>query len=82
VKAGRVRLGALSQGRFARYLAASSISNVGSGMGSVALAFAVLRLGGASDLGVVLLAREIPIVVFLILGASSPTVCRADRSCC
>ena len=34
----------------------------------MALAFAVLELGGATDLGLVLLAREIPIVVFLLLG--------------
>jgi MFS family permease len=37
-------------------------------MAVVALAFAVLELGGATDLGLVLLAREIPIVVFLLLG--------------
>jgi MFS family permease len=34
----------------------------------VALAFAVLEFGDATDLGIVLLAREIPIVVFLLLG--------------
>jgi MFS family permease len=37
-------------------------------MAQVALAFAVLRIGTASDLGFVLLAREIPIVVFLLAG--------------
>ncbi len=37
-------------------------------MASVALAFAVLQIGTASDLGYVLLAREIPIVVFLLAG--------------
>ena len=37
-------------------------------MAQVALAFAILRIGNASDLGFVFLAREIPIVVFLLLG--------------
>jgi len=37
-------------------------------MAQVALAFAVLHIGGATDLGLVLLAREIPIVVFLLIG--------------
>ncbi len=53
---------------FARYLAAVSISTLGSRMSSVALAFAVLQFGGATDLGIVLLAREIPTIVFLLLG--------------
>jgi hypothetical protein len=37
-------------------------------MATVALAFAVLEFGGATDLGIVLLGREIPVVVFLLLG--------------
>ena len=53
---------------FARYLASVTVSTLGSGMAIVALAFAVLDFGGATDLGIVLLAREIPIVVFLLLG--------------
>ncbi|MCP9484951.1 MAG: MFS transporter [Gaiellaceae bacterium MAG52_C11] len=61
-------LDALREPSFARYLAAVSISTLGSGMAVVALAFAVLDLGGATDLGIVLLAREIPVVVFLLLG--------------
>ena len=58
----------LRERSFARYLAAVTISQLGSGMATVALAFAVLDFGGATDLGIVLLAREIPIVVFLLLG--------------
>jgi len=58
----------LHERSFARYLAASTISTLGSGMAMVALAFAVLGFGGATDLGIVLLAREIPIVVLLLLG--------------
>ncbi len=53
---------------FARYLAAETVSTLGSGMVMVALAFAVLEFGGATDLGIVLLAREIPIVLLLLLG--------------
>jgi Transmembrane secretion effector len=59
---------ALRERNFARYLAAESISDLGSGMAMVALAFAVLQFGGAVDLGIVLLAREVPIVVFVLLG--------------
>ncbi len=58
----------LRERSFARYLAASTISDLGSGMAMVALAFAVLEFGGATDLGIVLLAREIPIVILLLLG--------------
>jgi len=58
----------LHERSFARYLAASTVSTLGSGMAMVALAFAVLGFGGATDLGIVLLAREIPIVLLLLLG--------------
>jgi MFS family permease len=61
-------LDVLRERNFARYLAAESISVLGSGMAMVALAFAVLEFGGATELGVVLLAREIPTVAFLLLG--------------
>ena len=61
-------LDVLHERNFARYLAAASISVLGSGMAMVALAFAVLEFGGATELGIVLLAREIPTVVFLLLG--------------
>ena len=37
-------------------------------MANVALAFAVLEFGTPTDLGIVLLAREIPMIVFLLLG--------------
>ncbi len=49
-------------------VASGTVSALGTGMAQVALAFAVLRIGGVSDLGWVLLAREIPIVVFLLVG--------------
>jgi len=61
-------LDVLRERSFARYLAAVTVSTLGSGMAMVALAFAVLSFGSATDLGIVLLAREIPIVVLLLLG--------------
>ena len=61
-------LDVLHERSFARYLAASSVASVGSGMATVALAFAVLSFGGATDLGIVLLAREVPMIVLLLLG--------------
>jgi hypothetical protein len=61
-------LDVLHERSFARYLAAVTVSTLGSGMAMVALAFAVLGFGSATDLGIVLLAREIPIVFLLLLG--------------
>ena len=61
-------LGVLRERNLARYIAAVTVSQLGSGMATVALAFAVLEFGGATDLGIVLLGREIPVVVFLLLG--------------
>lgn len=58
----------LRERNFARYVAATTVSNLGSGMAVVALAFAVLEFGSATDLGIVLLAREIPMVLLLLLG--------------
>jgi len=61
-------MGVLHERSFARYLAAVTVSQLGNGMAMVALAFAVLGFGTATDLGIVLLAREIPIVALLLLG--------------
>lgn len=58
----------LHERSFARYLTAVTVSALGTGMATVALAFAVLEFGGATDLGIVLLAREIPMVILLLLG--------------
>jgi MFS family permease len=58
----------LRERNLALIVGSNTISALGSGMSQVALAFAVLRIGDASDLGFVFLAREIPIVVFLLLG--------------
>jgi MFS family permease len=61
-------LGVLREPSVARYLAAVTVTGLGSGMATVALAFAVLSFGGAIDLGIVLLARELPMVAFVLLG--------------
>lgn len=41
---------------------------LGNNMAAIALAFAVLQIGSTADLGYVFLAREIPMVVFLLAG--------------
>jgi MFS family permease len=67
VRATAVR-NALRQ-RNVRYLVASgAVDALGNNMAAVALAFAVLQIGGTADLGYVFLAREIPTVVFLLAG--------------
>jgi MFS family permease len=61
-------LDALRERNYARYLGSVVVSHLGNGMANVALAFAVLEFGTPTDLGIVLLAREIPMIVFLLLG--------------
>jgi hypothetical protein len=61
-------LDALRERNLVLIVASGTVSSLGSGMAQVALAFAVLRIGGASDLGLVFLAREVPIVAFLLIG--------------
>ncbi len=59
---------ALREKNLARYVAAAAVSSLGSGTAEIALAFAILDLGGPTDLGLVFLARELPLVVLLLLG--------------
>jgi MFS family permease len=55
--------------RNVRYLVATgAVDALGNNMAAVALAFGVLQIGSTSDLGYVLLAREIPTVIFLLAG--------------
>jgi hypothetical protein len=61
-------LAALRERNLLLIVASGTVSSLGSGMAQVALAFAVLRIGNASDLGLVFLAREVPIVAFLLIG--------------
>lgn len=60
--------GALRERNLARYVGATAISSLGSGMADIALAFAILGLGGPTELGLVFLARELPLIVLLLLG--------------
>ena len=60
---------ALREREFRLLFAGQTVSLVGEGMESVALAFAVLELtGSATDLGVVLAAFTLPLVAFLLVG--------------
>jgi MFS family permease len=61
-------LDVLHERNFARYLGSIVVSHLGSGMAIVALAFAVLGFGTPTDLGIVLLSREVPMIAFLLLG--------------
>jgi MFS family permease len=63
------RLGPLARREFRLLFLARGISFLGSAMAPIALAFAVLDLtGSASDLGLVLAARIVPQLVFLLVG--------------
>lgn len=62
-------LSPLADRQFAYYFSGRLISNAGSVMAPIALAFAVLDLtGSATSLGVVVAARSIPQIVFLLVG--------------
>lgn len=64
------RLGPLREREFRLLFAGRTISMAGSAMAPVALAFAVLNTlhGSATDLGLVLTARQVPAVLFLLFG--------------
>jgi MFS family permease len=64
------RLGPLAEREFRLLFAGQTMSRLGSAMAPLALAFAVLNTlhGSATDLGLVLAARQIPTVVFLLYG--------------
>jgi MFS family permease len=63
-------VGALRERNFRLYFLGQLTSAVGTGMTPVALSFAVLALphGSASDVGAVLAAETVPLVVFLLVG--------------
>jgi len=63
------RFGPLAEREFRLLLFGRTISMAGSAMAPVALAFAVLDVtGSVSDLGMVLAARQVPTVVFILFG--------------
>jgi MFS family permease len=63
-------LGALHERNFRLYFIGQLTSAIGTGMAPVALAFAVLALrhGSATDVGAVLTAETVPLVLFLLVG--------------
>jgi MFS family permease len=64
----RDRLGPLHEPQFARFFAAVTISMTGSWASTVALGFGVLATATPTALGLVFLAREIPIVLLVLAG--------------
>jgi MFS family permease len=64
------RSGLLHQPQFRLLFAGRTVSMLGSAMAPVALAFAILNTlhGSATDIGLVLTARQIPVVVLLLFG--------------
>lgn len=66
---GTRALALLRQRNFGWFFAARTVNLLGLSMSNVALAFAVLDLdGSASDLGLVLAAHTVPLVLFLLVG--------------
>jgi hypothetical protein len=62
-------LGALRERQFRLLYAGQTLSNLGSALVPIALAFAVLDLtGSATDLGLVLLASRLPQVLLVLAG--------------
>ncbi|HZT90493.1 MAG TPA: MFS transporter [Gaiellaceae bacterium] len=67
-----IRLGPLREREFRLLFAGRTISMLGSAMAPVALAFAVLNTlhGSPSDIGYVLAARQVPVIVLLLVGGA------------
>ena len=65
----RPGLGVLQERQFRLFFVGQATSYLGDGLLPVAISFAVLDLtGSASDLGLVLAARMVPVVLFLLVG--------------
>ncbi|GAB3673859.1 MFS transporter [Angustibacter aerolatus] len=65
----RARFGPLGEPTYRRYWSGQAVSHLGDRMTPVALAFAVLHLGGsATDLGLVVAAGTLPLAVLLLVG--------------
>ncbi len=63
-----MRTGPLRERSFRLLFAARAISSFGDQLVPVALTFAVLEFGSLSDLGIVLAAQTVPLVLFVLLG--------------
>ena len=64
----RESFAALREREFRLLFTGQLISLLGDSFTSIALAFAVLSIGGATDLGIVYAARSVPLVAFLLVG--------------
>ncbi len=64
------RLGPLREREFRLLFAGRTISMLGSAVAPVALAFAILNTlhGSATDIGIVLTARQVPVILLLLFG--------------
>jgi len=63
-----VRTGPLRERSFRLLFAGRAVSSFGDQLVPVALTFAVLQIGSLSDLGIVLAAQTVPLVLFVLLG--------------
>lgn len=61
-------LGPLSEPSFARYFSAVVITQAGTYASAIALSFAVLAASNPTSLGFIFAAREIPVLVLLLVG--------------
>ncbi len=61
-------IGALRQRNFRVFFIGQTASQIGTGMVPVAISFAVLAHGSVSDVGFVLAAGTVPLLVFLLVG--------------
>ena len=61
-------LGPLSEPTFARYFTAVVVTQAGTYASAIALSFAVLAASNPTSLGLIFVAREIPILVLLLVG--------------
>ena len=55
-------------GQFRLLVIGQGVSSIGDGVAPVALSFAVLGLGSVRDLGLILAARSLPLIAFVLLG--------------
>jgi MFS family permease len=64
-----MRTGALGERSFRLLVVGQGVSSIGDGVAPVALAFGVLQLtGSVRDLGLILAARSLPLIVFVLIG--------------
>jgi MFS family permease len=73
------RFGALVEREYRLLFSATVVTSVGDAVGSIALAFAVLDVGTATDLGIVFAARQSAQAAVLVLGGVVSDRLRRDR---